>query len=563
MAMDLYRIEYTVEVCSPFRIGAGTARPGEVDLEVLDPTSVSEDSVKGVLLEAARWVATLRGIPHCGAPQPEEARACGSCVLCRCFGAPGWPPASYEFRAWVLEGADRAHPDPEVDRASRLSSRHNRVDHRTGTVAREALWSAEWGRAGRFTGAIVERADRRPASDDEERREERELLRDALRFLDAVGARRRRGAGRCRLVGFTERVLHAPAVTPSAGPWRDLGDRWWATGVEAVLEVPGVFQQGATPAGLGGSLPWLPGSAVLGVAAARFAELRGLEPRKHGLGWELQGRADQFQRLFASGDVRWPFLFEEGAPISLSLRRCKNHPDDPEHFQDDRLRVEVQECRCGAPLAPVPAGGRRETVTRTAIDRRTRNAFEGKLFTVRQAPPGRRLSGVLRCKEDVKDLVDELLPPGAEVPCRLGADRSTKGAARLTRVPAPEVPLVAGEGDMLVIRLDTDAILPTSHLRYYRAFDPAWIAEAIGVSSSSVEVVKAFPATRRVASFSAARGLPGPTELALLAGSCALLRLRNQAPDEAALRAAAREGVGLRRREGYGQISFERVAGDG
>jgi len=77
----------------------------------------------------------------------------------------------------------------------------------------------------------------------------------------------------------------------------------------------------------------------------------------------------------------------------------------------------------------------------------------------------------------------------------------------------------------------------------------------LGLSRPAVEEARCWTRPIRVGGWHAASGLPKPTELAMELGSVLVLRFREQ-PGPGSLQRLAREGVGLRRIEGFGSVQL-------
>jgi hypothetical protein len=104
----------------------------------------------------------------------------------------------------------------------------------------------------------------------------------------------------------------------------------------------------------------------------------------------------------------------------------------------------------------------------------------------------------------------------------------------------------------LIVRLTSPAIIVDDAGR--PALDPvAEILRVLGLPSSSVESSRCWTRPVRVGGWHAASGLPKPVELAMELGSVVLLHFHEPPGLEGLLR-LARDGVGLRRIEGFGSV---------
>lgn len=182
-------------------------------------------------------------------------------------------------------------------------------------------------------------------------------------------------------------------------------------------------------------------------------------------------------------------------------------------------------------------------------------AEDEQLFTRTAMSASLTFTGQIRVDSDVvADLEDELAWLQQPMSMSIGGQRSTLGRVAWTCHLAEDEPAQLATGQPLVCRLRTPAILvddygaPTMDL----AGALAAITARVGCTGA---VTDQWSRPTVVSGWHGIAGLPKPEEHALEAGSTALLDGWN----DAAISALA-TGVGLRRREGYGQVEILAVA---
>jgi CRISPR-associated protein Csx10 len=144
-----------------------------------------------------------------------------------------------------------------------------------------------------------------------------------------------------------------------------------------------------------------------------------------------------------------------------------------------------------------------------------------------------------------------------------GESREPAAAASSLHVGLPLPSRVTAFGEPIVLTFLTDAILTDPWGRFRHSVDPAWIRdELLAGVPGDVELVNQFMSVRAVDGFFSHLGRPRHRELAIAAGSAVGFRLVGDLDDQrkqqvlACLQQREREGVGLRRGEGFGRIAF-------
>ncbi|RMF71105.1 MAG: hypothetical protein D6738_14660 [Acidobacteria bacterium] len=333
------------------------------------------------------------------------------------------------------------------------------------------------------------------------------------------------------------------------------------------------------------SLDHVPGSTLRGALATAWR-------RRY-------GEDAAFARIFLSGRNRFPFCWPARGgrtrPAPRSARTCRKHGGSGERGhgildellsgQDTRpAATEPPTCPvCQARLAPyrgligrdakarvgVP---RRATRMHVGIDRRRGSARPGVLFGHEVVLPEFEEGGALELRgtgwfeqEDLAAL-ERLVADEQEI--LVGRSRSSglgrmtvgfedvpdQGQAvrdRLEQWVRESAPTDRARGTTCAVTLVTPAIVLDDALRW--SFDLA--REVAARTGIEAEVVTQRIATGVVRGWSLGGGISRTAEPAIAEGSTVLLRM-NAGVDEtaAALESLEREGVGLRRDEGFGEI---------
>jgi len=617
------RIDYTVVFDSDWRVGSGEAAGRYLDDLVrrdgLGLPFLPGSTLRGIAGDAIQRLARALSLATCAgtALRDEEGKLgqlCGVtrpeeeiCPLCVLTGSPHrpakvrWGPA----RLVLEDGEGRPVWKPKVreslarqaGRVPELLTRpHARtaIEEKSGRAEDEHLFSLEEARAGLELYGSVEIAP-------DVARRHVALLVGALRFVRAIGGSRRRGLGACRI------RIDSAELEPHFGSWQEAvkalgqkGERSEAAKsadsskperepvapwpeppspgpvhVRLDARVVGEVAVGGRPeaGNLISGLPFVPGSSLRGALAALW---RG----KLGLG------SEEFMRSFVSGRIRFGFLYPVSGqtasrPVPHSVHTCKATPGPRSKLGhgvvDLLVHPDRERCTdCGSRLIPWPVEFEGED-PRLALSPHNRIEFEsqtvreGGLFAYEGLGEGTHLRGFVVGEEaaDVEALL-EGLGVGLDQPFRLRLGRR-KGAlghieCQLGEVSqeksgiglfpdGAKVPESWPETDLLRVDLLTPAIVVDEHLRYRKALTPG----DVGLALESFE--GSFGQAEVISGWHSARGLPKADQVAITKGSSYLVRRPPEGAGEEleVLRSVAREGVGIRRVEGFGVVSVRAV----
>jgi CRISPR-associated protein Csx10 len=311
-----------------------------------------------------------------------------------------------------------------------------------------------------------------------------------------------------------------------------------------------------------GTHSFVPGSVLRGaLAAAWIAE--------HGPPTDA---SPAFRELF-DGPIRYGPMYVPGtAVVPVSVRLCKYPKDDRCLVQaiDAAFDEKTVNCpACCGPLEPgkgqvqLPGGIMPERITRTSIDPATAKAADGELYAHGALPAGTALTGYIYGRDAWLE---------RSRPLRLGGRRTVSGSADYQAVPltpdeeqcmpndwpglaartgpgqpaGSQIPSGSRDDTRLVIRLASPAVFVDAAGRPSLVPDPA-----LDLDGAAVERRWTRPVTW--SGWHAASRLPKPDEICAIAGSTFRLTGSPGTLRDLAGR-LPREGIGLRRAEGFGDI---------
>jgi CRISPR-associated protein Csx10 len=313
-----------------------------------------------------------------------------------------------------------------------------------------------------------------------------------------------------------------------------------------------------------------------------------------------------FVDLFLRGGVRFSALYPMGydthrgelfpaVPVPRDGFTCKVYPghgiqwgtrDTPGVGDPDQVCLERG---CGRPVKAVrgkfvslsddkqkPFEPDQRNEMHIQIDRRTGRVTEGQVFEYVALEAGLYFCGELVCANaNAWRTFQEFLglnPDKSDqkvVEVRLGKGRQ-RGYGKVTMCLEKangKPPLWVHksieersdeEDQELTLTLLTDTVVTDVWGRFATGFETKWLADALEVKAEDLTIVEecAYAATQLVDSFNTVQQLPRWRDVALAAGSSARLTIANQ-PEGSLLKklkAIERDGIGLRRNEGYGRV---------
>ncbi|SEG48647.1 CRISPR-associated protein Csx10 [Thermomonospora echinospora] len=451
------------------------------------------------------------------------------------------------------------------------------IDACTGTAAEDKLRFDEMARGGL---SLVGKAELPASLNEAERGCALALLWAGAALVEGIGAKRRRGAGRCRL------EPSGPGMPPSPQRLRELA--------QAPVPPPEADQPaGPDPvevpqaSGPGWERALLRMELVTPLIAYDRTIGNAVQSRDHAPGWMLLREVlsrlgSQAAAAARRGDLvvtpATPMIDDmPGRPVPRVLAQGK---DSPEQFVNRMAGREPESdevfkrVRSGY-LPAVPGHGltlsRPRTVLRmhnTIADASQRpSARLGGVYVYRALAAGTVLAAEVRVRSE---LLEKGWPERLAGEWRLGRSRKDDyGLVRVTIVPEvrsdpPHREL--REGDRLKVWLLSDTLV--RNLRLAPSTDPADLARALqnafAAAGASGVVLQAVDAddglmhasfeTSRTDSWHTGWRLPRPTLLGFAAGGCLEFRVVAGRIDADALVAVEMAGIGERRGEGFGRI---------
>ena len=542
---------------------------------------------------------------YCGQKQP--GNEVDLCPICRIFGTPKLP------KRWFVRSArplGKIEFTSKKEKSRTNSIQRARINPRTRRAEPHKLFSHENGAGDNtFTFTIF------CPDSDESALDEAALMTAAARNVRELGHGRNRGLGNCRfnLVDvqgsdprenwqaylvkkrFPQKWLDGNKPAQRAAPnqkaelTRNTQDDD-PVRVRLILRTdePLLIAQRAEAGNQFESQGWISGQTLRGALAWQAA-------RQYALGPEDPSYA-VFVDTFLRGRVQFPNLYPANAilnsklqmavPAPRDLLTCKVAPGINGHGVWFTLkREEIQQCpKCASPLRSVDKfvflqadrwqeSGKFTLEPQTStemhieINPSTRRVAEGQLYGYVVLDAGQYFVGELLCRNTGDwELLRELsgLKNGQSQTLRLGK-ASRRGYGKVSvwfekiEVTDPHpwrIQLLSErvpQTKELILTLLTDTIILDPWGRHSAGFEKSWLQDVFG--PTLVDFEHARVAGKLVDGFNAYFGLPRWRDMALTAGSTVKLIFDNEV-DLQFLEEIEREGIGLRRNEGFGQVSF-------
>lgn len=293
---------------------------------------------------------------------------------------------------------------------------------------------------------------------------------------------------------------------------------------------------------------FVPGAVLRGALASAWITLNGAP--------ESGSNRAGFIALF-EGAVRFAPAYLGEPPISLAVRKHKYSPRE----DCDPLEIDMAVTSGRAPTSCRTCEGQLEDAKGL---RGKDTAAAGRHTSVPIGEKGIAQDGQLFSRDSMRAglvLQSTLTGPAAAIEelaglgtIWLGGRRTSHGMAtlRLGDVTTPPLPERTAGG--VILRLASPAVFVDDYGRPSLTPNAADLSDQLGVQC---RIVRSWTRWHDVGGWHAASGLPKPTELAASAGSTYVLEPcpgAGSITDEA-LERLGREGVGLRRHEGFGHLA--------
>jgi CRISPR-associated protein Csx10 len=400
------------------------------------------------------------------------------------------------------------------------------------------------------------------------------ILSAGARAVERIGAKRRRGNGRCTLSLDDEPsdMLTILAAPPPGLPQAkrpdltlaNLGERsaaedWHVIDLDMKLLAPVVVQV-QTTGNVIASRDHIPGSLLLPALDKRLRSLFG-------------SRADKLTACLAAGLVQirnaYPVRDElRLLPVPACLMVEKDRPgvvrNELHDVSDDsKQRKQLREGYVPADGLPQDDDMKNPVVTvstvaatHAVIDDQVQRPTErvGGVYTYEAIAPGQRLCAEIRIARSVLPELPALDDFSGIV--RIGrAKKDDYGQVRIAPRRAGSSHVSRTVGQEFTLWLVSPLLARDERLRPITDADALakWLGGRVG---QELEVQAAFVRGHRDDGWNNSWNEPRPTRFGLAAGSCMRFRA-NQACDDAVLRRIEAEGLGERRGEGYGEIRID------
>lgn len=596
-------LTFQIQFDSNYHVGAGYGKGFNIDSALLreaDGRPVLRGStLTGLLRDGALRLLNLQPLAN---HKPEE-------ILGRLFGSPKnakhWRISSAHLNGKRVEDS-QAVQRVRIDPLKRRAEEGKLFSHEEGLAGQGFFFSATCPCQNNATLEVV--------------LDEAALLVAAARNVRQLGRSRRRGLGECTicLTNVSTDVTGAKeTLNPDDQPWQDWllerFDRAWMQGslkieetiesrmlanIKAIdaptgpqiririivrLDEPLLIGQRASAGNQYDTLPFIPGSVIMGAFAGMAAEQCNLN--------ETTNYHD-FLKMFLRNGIRFSMLYPgyyaesrlyPSIPAPLGLMTCSVVPsEDVYDGHGEYPARETNECpKCGNRMEPVDGfvllrrlmphklNIKRTSELHIRINEGSQRASKGDLYGYSAMSAGQYFVGELFCSGEaiwrrLKDMTG--IVEKAPLKCWLGKARSrgygqvTVWLERCNERPATwiQIPFdqrISNKSKILSLILLSDTIIPNSWGQQVVGFEPNWLKSALGLGD--VDILDAYVRTRIVDSFNSKLGLPRWRDTALVAGSMAWIRLVDPPEDRAKLmKKLELEGVGLRRNEGFGCVAF-------
>jgi len=289
---------------------------------------------------------------------------------------------------------------------------------------------------------------------------------------------------------------------------------------------------------------------------------------------KVDDRAEDQPHGVWDGLVAWTLFAlsqSQNMDVFVDLQRCPdcNHQETLDHF--DGFYRDNQKGQWGR------AKPKTEIRTRTGINRRWGTVEQGIIYNREVIAKGTRFWGILETSPDMGDAFYEFVQEVQEYGMlRLGNNR-TRGLGNVTlelnkaeafdstdnlkerviqfnaklQEQAKQHDLELPHAGYIPLTLSSDVILTDSLLRYQRTITAHHLAEA-GIPGA--ELIYQNSKTKTVLGWHNLWGLPKADELAISMGAVFLFGFKQPFTDWSALLELQTQGLGSRRREGFGQL---------
>ncbi len=610
------KLTFKISLSSDYHIGAGYGK-GVVDSVILKDKNgrpIIRGTTLSGLIRQGMWellqLDLLRQHRKCkqsgasGISYCPEATENSTCPVCRILGTPAYA------KKWQIYSAEIE--DSSVVRAEKIIWR-NRVNPRTRTAEARKLFTEETA-----SGKINFIFKVSNESNDVQTLEEASFIVAALRMVRSIGSSRRRGKGLCQihLVDIIPEIENTKTASKEEKLLDIFRTKWLEnkelnipeknvqiepTGVKSpskksfnvilLAKEPLLIANRSESGNRFQTNDYIPGYTILGALAWKVANRYNLNNNKNVY--------EEFIDLFRRGKIKvsplypgWKIEddFYPAVPSPHDLLTCKLYPEFEENghgvksfANDENEPKNCEKCLeigIETPLEPLnkflPLHKKLKTVDvaireemHITIDPETGRTKTGDLFSYTVIESGQYFIGTIDIDNwvDFVNLLGIYSQENISFELRVGkASSRGYGHAKIWLQPEENTeniflgkPLekrVKNLTEPLTMTLITDAIIVDRWGRFYSALDKEILSPLLGLE---VEVINTYVKSRNVDGFNTYLGLLKYRDHAISAGSSVGFIIKTSVNSNELLKCLGKlekEGIGLRREEGFGKISF-------
>ena len=565
----------TITLLSDWHIGSGTGIPGGIDrliqrdahnlpyIPAKTLTGILRDGCELVVAgldegQTGRWHEWLEYL--FGSQPPLEAQGTEKTPI----------PAALSIRsAHFPKSLQQAlNGKRELQAALTFVKPGVAIDPNSGTAKPDYLRFEEMARSGSY----LEAEYALPLMDDSQTRTAQALLLAGATVAERIGAKRRRGAGKCEIklagLDLTE-LLHDLEQTPPDVPLTLLDDpgeiehqtpseNWHEIELQIETQSPLIIHA-RTLGNLVSTLDYIPGTALLPIVAKQLGSIVNV------------GQAIANNQLIVTNATR-EVEEQAGRPMPFALFQEKQNRQNiynrlgESNTEDDQTpnRPQLKGLRAGYVGQNAYSVGSTGVTTHNTVEDKTQRPNEtvGGVYSYEAISPQTKFRSKIHIQSPLISQADAAKCLGELATVNQQIGRSKKddyGLVKITIVdPISKTEIPIASNKELRVWLLSDVLIRNSRLR--PSTNPADLITELG-AKLGVELklqpdsMSSVTRSKRTDSWQTRWGLPRPSLVGLSAGSCFLVTADREISGET-LAKLERTGIGERTVEGYGRLCF-------
>lgn len=316
------------------------------------------------------------------------------------------------------------------------------------------------------------------------------------------------------------------------------------------------------------TLDYIPGSAILGVLAGRYIQIKNLKEAH---------KDDEFYNWFLSLGIIFSNAYpckdsKKYLPVPFSIQIKKNDEwkngrkttDLLRNHLDPKEQMETINGYCNIVDDTIQKFSPSKSLNfhHARPDRIKGHSTEGLIFNYESIDPGQLFEGEIIGDETVLKKFVELI--GNEFPIKLGRSRTAQYGQAELKILSEQPEKIEIE-DKLENEIYLTFLSPT--ILYNENGFPStslkslarYLSEALGIRQDQIMIEKSFKKPVEIENFIAVWKLKKPSEVAFEAGSCFLIQIDGWNDSiKSKLIELQKDGIGERRGEGFGRIALNR-----